>query len=55
MGTGPFTVFAPTNAAFAAALTELGLTKAQLLANKPRLTTVLTYHMLPARVPSTAI
>ena len=55
MGTGPFTVFAPTNAAFAAALTELGLTKAQLLANKPRLTTVLTYHVLPARVPSTAI
>ena len=54
-GTGPFTVFAPTNAAFAAALPELGLTKAQLLANKPLLTTVLTYHVLPARVASTAI
>jgi uncharacterized surface protein with fasciclin (FAS1) repeats len=49
-GTGPFTVFAPTNAAFAAALTELGLTKAQLLADRPLLTRVLTYHVLAARV-----
>ena len=49
-GPGPFTVFAPTNTAFAALLTELGLTKAQLLANKPLLTSVLTYHVLPARV-----
>lgn len=49
-GPGPFTVFAPTNAAFAALLTELGLTKAQLLANKPLLTAVLTYHVLPSRV-----
>jgi uncharacterized surface protein with fasciclin (FAS1) repeats len=49
-GTGPFTVFAPTNAAFAALLTELGVTKADLLANKPLLTAVLTYHVLPARV-----
>ncbi|WP_374661923.1 fasciclin domain-containing protein [Inhella sp.] len=48
--TGPFTVFAPTDAAFAALLTELGLTKAQLLANKALLTRVLTYHVLPARV-----
>ena len=54
-GTGPFTVFAPTNAAFAAALTELGLTKAQLLADKALLTTVLTYHVLPSRVASSAI
>jgi uncharacterized surface protein with fasciclin (FAS1) repeats len=43
---GPFTVFAPTNAAFAALLVELGLTKAQLLADKPLLTKVLTYHVL---------
>jgi uncharacterized surface protein with fasciclin (FAS1) repeats len=49
-GTGPFTVFAPTNDAFAALLTELGVTKADLLANKPLLTAVLTYHVLPARV-----
>ncbi|MEO8060561.1 MAG: fasciclin domain-containing protein [Burkholderiales bacterium] len=44
------TVFAPTNAAFAALLTELGLTKAQLLADKPLLAAVLTYHVLPTRV-----
>jgi transforming growth factor-beta-induced protein len=47
---GPFTVFAPTNAAFAALLGELGVTKAQLLADRALLTTVLTYHVLPSRV-----
>ena len=45
-GTGPFTVFAPTNTAFAAAPT--GLTTAQLR-------TVLTYHVLGSQVLSTAI
>jgi uncharacterized surface protein with fasciclin (FAS1) repeats len=49
-GPGPLTVFAPTNDAFAALLAELGVTKAQLLANTPLLTQVLTYHVLPARV-----
>lgn len=49
-GPGPFTVFAPTNAAFAALLTELGVSKADLLANKPLLTSVLTYHVVPTRV-----
>jgi uncharacterized surface protein with fasciclin (FAS1) repeats len=49
-GAGPFTVFAPTNDAFAKLLTELGLTKAQLLADKPLLTTVLTYHVLGSKV-----
>jgi uncharacterized surface protein with fasciclin (FAS1) repeats len=51
-GPGPFTVFAPTNTAFANALTELGLTKAQLLApaNKPLLTKILTYHVLTSKV-----
>ena len=49
-GNGPFTVFAPTNAAFAALLSELGLTKSQLLANRTLLTQVLTYHVVPARV-----
>ena len=34
-GPGPLTVFAPTNDAFALLLTELGVTKAQLLADKP--------------------
>jgi transforming growth factor-beta-induced protein len=54
-GPGKFTVFAPTNDAFAALLGELGLTKAQLLANKPLLTAVLTYHVLPAQVLSSGI
>ena len=52
---GPYTVFAPTNAAFAAALTELGVSKDQLFANKPLLTAVLIYHVLPAKVASSAI
>ncbi|MBK9520019.1 MAG: fasciclin domain-containing protein [Anaeromyxobacter sp.] len=49
-GPGPFTVFAPTNAAFGALLTELGVSKAELLANKPLLTAVLTYHVLDGKV-----
>ena len=49
-GAGPFTVFAPTNDAFASLLTELGVTKEQLLADKPLLTTVLTYHVVAGRV-----
>jgi uncharacterized surface protein with fasciclin (FAS1) repeats len=49
-GSGPFTVLAPTNDAFAALLVELGITKAQLLADKALLTSVLTYHVVPARV-----
>lgn len=49
-GTGPYTVFAPTDDAFAALLAELGTTKAALFANKPLLTSVLTYHVLPSRV-----
>jgi len=49
-GAGPFTVFAPTNAAFAALLAELGVSKAALLADTALLTKVLTYHVVPARV-----
>ncbi|MFM8768069.1 MAG: fasciclin domain-containing protein [Rubrivivax sp.] len=47
---GPYTLIAPTDAAFAALLTELGITKAQLLADKPLLTKVLTYHVLSGAV-----
>ena len=48
-GTGPFTVFAPTNDAFTAALAELNLTKAQLLAS-PNLAGILTYHVVAGNV-----
>ncbi len=54
-GTGPFTVFAPTNAAFTELLAELSITKEALLANKALLTTVLTYHVLPAKVEKAGI
>jgi uncharacterized surface protein with fasciclin (FAS1) repeats len=54
-GPGPITVFAPTNDAFAALLAELGVSKDALLANKPLLTAVLTYHVLPARVEKAAV
>ncbi len=49
-GAGPFTVFAPTDAAFAALLTELKITKEALLADKPLLTKVLTYHVVSGKV-----
>ena len=48
-GKGPFTVFAPTDAAFAK------IPKAQLdglLADKAKLTSVLTYHVVPGKVMS---
>src|SRR5215212_7144768 len=49
---GPFTVFAPTNAAFAKlpAGTVDTLLKPE---NKPALTKVLTYHVVPGRLSST--
>ncbi|WP_435979979.1 fasciclin domain-containing protein [Psychrobacter sp. DM4] len=46
-----YTVLAPTNAAFAAALQESGMTKAQLFANKPLLTKILTYHVIKGNTP----
>jgi uncharacterized surface protein with fasciclin (FAS1) repeats len=45
-----YTLFAPNNAAFVAALAELGMTKDQLFANKALLTAVLTYHLLPGKI-----
>lgn len=54
-GTGPFTVFAPTNAAFIALLDDLGLTKDALLANKDLLTAVLTYHVVAGKNLSTGL
>lgn len=42
-----FTLLAPTNAAFAAALTTAGITQEALLADIPKLTELLSYHILP--------
>jgi len=54
-GSGPFTVFAPTNEAFATALQSLGLTADQLLADKDTLTKILTYHVIAGAVPSSTV
>lgn len=51
---GPYTVFAPTNAAFAKLKKTAPATYAAVTADKKLLTTVLTYHVLANRVPSTA-
>jgi len=48
-GDGPFTVFAPTDDAFAAALDALGLTAEELLGN-PALADILTYHVVAGAV-----
>jgi uncharacterized surface protein with fasciclin (FAS1) repeats len=48
-GTGPFTVFAPTNEAFAK-IPEATLTA--VLADKAKLTSVLTYHVVSGKVMS---
>ena len=49
-GTGTFTLFAPTDAAFAK------IPKAQLaalMANKTKLNSVLAYHVIPGKLMST--
>ena len=53
-GAGPFTVFAPTNEAFAAlpAGTVDSLLKPE---NKPALTKVLTYHVVAGKMDSAAL
>lgn len=53
-GEGPFTVFAPTDEAFARlpAGTVESLLKPE---NKAKLTSILTYHVIPGNVPSSAI
>lgn len=53
-GPGPFTVFAPTDAAFAAlpAGTVESLLKPE---NKDKLIAILTYHVVPGKVMSSAL
>lgn len=52
MGPGPFTVFAPTNAAFGR-ISDASL--AALLQNKPQLTQILTCHVVAAEAFSSTI
>ncbi|MGL4543235.1 MAG: fasciclin domain-containing protein [Polymorphobacter sp.] len=53
-GKGPFTVFAPTDAAFAKL--PAGTVKSLLEpANKAKLTSILTYHVVPGKTLSTAL
>jgi LPXTG-motif cell wall-anchored protein len=51
-GEGPFTVFAPNNAAFLKLLEGLGITAEQLL-DHPQLSEILLYHVVSAKVMST--
>jgi len=53
-GKGPFTVFAPTNAAFAKLKQTAPDTFAAVTSDKALLAKVLTYHVLAKNVPSTA-
>ncbi|RXT02812.1 fasciclin domain-containing protein [Ammoniphilus sp. CFH 90114] len=51
-GEGPFTVFAPTDEAFAKLLSELGVTAEELLARED-LKDILLYHVVSGKVMST--
>ncbi|MBD1813830.1 fasciclin domain-containing protein [Microcoleus vaginatus DQ-U2] len=53
-GKGPFTVFAPTDAAFAA-LPKATVEDLLKPANKAKLTKILTYHVVPGAVLSTSL
>ena len=53
-GKGPYTVFAPTDAAFAA-LPEGTVEDLLKPANKAKLTKILTYHVVPGSVLSTSL
>jgi uncharacterized surface protein with fasciclin (FAS1) repeats len=52
---GPWTVFAPTDDAFAAALTALNVTAEALLADKATLNSVLAYHVVPGQFKAATV
>jgi uncharacterized surface protein with fasciclin (FAS1) repeats len=54
-GKGQFTVFAPTDDAFALAFAELGVTPQEVLANSEFLTDVLLYHVARGRLNANAV
>lgn len=55
MDAGTYTVFAPTDSAFAPVLEKLGVTKEELLANTELLKKVLPYHVIPSVVKAADI
>ena len=55
MEAGEYTVFAPTDDAFAALLTKLNITKEELLADQATLKSVLPYHVVPMVVKAADI
>lgn len=55
MEAGEYTVFAPTDDAFAALLTKINVTKEELLANTDLLKSVLPYHVVPMVVKAADI
>jgi len=54
-GDTEFTILAPTEEAFAAALDALGLTAEELLADTETLTAILTYHALIGSVDAATV
>jgi len=50
--TASYTVFAPTNEAFAAALKDMGITAEDLLKDKTTLAAILKYHVIPSKLLS---
>jgi len=50
-----WTLFAPSDVAFAATLDALGLSKATLLASKELLDVLMRLHIAPGKVPSNAL
>lgn len=55
MAEDKYTVFAPTDEAFGALLTKLGITKEELLADQETLRSVLPYHVVPMVVKAADI
>ncbi|MFN8371587.1 MAG: fasciclin domain-containing protein [Anaerolineae bacterium] len=52
---GPYTVFAPTNDAFANLLATLNMSAEELLANQELVTQVLLYHVVEGAVPASTV
>ncbi len=53
--TGNYTVFAPTDAAFGAALTALNVTAEALLADTANLNRILAYHVVPGKFSAATV